>query len=343
MGSIEVSVILPALNECENLLVLVPKLLALKGVSEVIIVDDNSADATRSEWERRSRLSGGRVRYLRNPLRLGLACSILQGIRAARSSHVIVRDSDLNHDLMAVTALIKAAGQGAQLAMASRYAQGRLPIQRWNDLFSVILNRWLKFSVGRISDWTFGYFIVEKSLLSRISLGWVFRGRGEYSIRLYRALLQIPDLRVAEFPTQVNARGAGFGTTRIWRHGFAYLRAWWEKSSPGGKNPPAIPAWALEISEPSVLVQLGLSIRWEDLPAFFAEKKNAGRPFFCLLSPSVHPSAHDPALVVAAALEGGWRPKTAWTAASFRKRPRPALFYQPSHRRHNLLVEFESI
>ena len=228
MVSSDASVILPALNECANLLALVPRILAIEGVREVIIVDDASTDPTQTEWTARAKMSGGRVRYLRNANRLGLACSTLQGLRAARAPFAIVRDSDLNHDPRAIAGLLRLVAEGAQFGVASRYCHGRLPVGRLNDLFSILLSRFLKLRFGRISDWTYGYYILDRSLLNQVSLGWVFRGRGEYTLRLYETLLRDRNLVMGEVPTRVKGRGDGKSTTRLWKHGLAYVNAYFD-------------------------------------------------------------------------------------------------------------------
>jgi glycosyltransferase involved in cell wall biosynthesis len=247
LASIEASVVLPALNENANLLVLVPKLLALDGISEVVIIDDGSTDGTQVEWKRRSKIAGGRVRYLRNPMRLGLACSTLQGVRAAKCSHVIVRDSDLNHDLRTIPELLKAARSGAQLCIASRYVHGRLPVGRWNDVFSIVLNRFLKLRFGHISDWTYGYYILDRSLMNGLTLDWVFRGRGEYTLRLYESLLQREQLRVLEVPTRVRERGEGQSSTRLLRHGSAYFHAYLDSVHFADNEDQARPVRSIEL------------------------------------------------------------------------------------------------
>lgn len=216
MASAEVAVILPALNEAENLRALLPALLQLP-VAQVIVIDDASHDDTSAVVRA---CTDARVVYHRNEVRLGLACSVLQGIRLARGSHVIVRDSDLSHSLESTRQLVAAAESGVDFCIASRYRENKNTVKRTNDIFSRLLNRALG---GSLSDWTNGFFLLRTSRLNGLPLGWIFRGRGEYSIRLYRALLT--RVTAEEIPTTTAPRGGGVSTTSTLRHGAAYLAA----------------------------------------------------------------------------------------------------------------------
>src|SRR5215472_6760889 len=92
-----VSIIVPTLNEEENIASLVSQITACAvPFREILFVDDNSTDATRE-----------RIRALasRHPIRLieqdgtkfGLAAAIMSGARAAQGEVLLVMDADLSH------------------------------------------------------------------------------------------------------------------------------------------------------------------------------------------------------------------------------------------------------
>jgi glycosyltransferase involved in cell wall biosynthesis len=217
-----ISVILPAFREAENLKVLIPALFASKCVRECVVVEDPSGDATRSVMEELLGQFGTKIIYKRNPERLGLAKSIAIGLSASTYSHCLVRDSDLNHDTE-ILPEFQARLATSDFVIASRYL-GFPKIQRTNDLFSVLVNYALRIRFGSISDWTYGYFLVNRSLLQTLPIEEIFQGRGEYSVRLYSALLaQNP--RFSEIATVVLDRGHGKSTTRTFRDGVPYLKA----------------------------------------------------------------------------------------------------------------------
>lgn len=220
-----ISVVLPALNEADNLRLLVPELMALPEVGEVLLIDDASTDATPALAAELAQRFPGRFRSLQNSERVGLAPSVLQGLMGARYRFALVRDSDLSHPTKEIRRLVECGARGSGLAIASRYKSGWPMPGRLNDLFSAFLNSFLHGREPRISDWTLGFFLLDRNLLKGLPLGWVFQGRGEYSIRLYRALLQSDAISLSEIPVVLEPRGSGSAGTRTFRHGWAYLLA----------------------------------------------------------------------------------------------------------------------
>src|SRR5579872_1195574 len=97
-GTPDVSVIVPAINESENFPALMERVsAALTGVDyEVIIVDDNSKDATPAVCAELAK---------RYPLKLivrtkptnGLSGAVLHGMAEARGKYLCVMDADLQH------------------------------------------------------------------------------------------------------------------------------------------------------------------------------------------------------------------------------------------------------
>ena len=97
----ELSVLLPAFNEAENLPViwseLGPVLDALARPAEVIFVDDGSADAT-PEIVRSIRAADARVRLVRLAANAGLSAALDAGFQRARGRIIVTLDSDLQND-----------------------------------------------------------------------------------------------------------------------------------------------------------------------------------------------------------------------------------------------------
>ena len=215
-----ISVILPAFRERENLAGLVPALLDGGLVEECVVVEDPSGHEATALMRDLCARYGPRLLYHRNEKRLGLALSLRTGIGLATQSHCLVRDSDWNHDIGLLPEF--RACLGLDFVVASRYARGIPAIGRLNDLFSLALNAFLRLRFGTVTDWTYGYFLVRRELALTVPIPEIFRGRGEYTIRLYRALLDLtPTFK--ELPTVVQSRGHGRSTTAVLRHGWPYL------------------------------------------------------------------------------------------------------------------------
>jgi dolichol-phosphate mannosyltransferase len=95
----ELSVIIPTLNERENVAVLVERLTTvLNGTSwEVVFVDDNSPDGT-ADLVRSIAQNNPGVRCLERVGRRGLSSAGIEGMLATSSPYVAVMDADLQHD-----------------------------------------------------------------------------------------------------------------------------------------------------------------------------------------------------------------------------------------------------
>ncbi len=123
----KVSVVVPTRNEGPNLPELRRKLnLALRGLSSEVIVVDDSTDAVTRPWLREIAGADPNWRVVeRAPAQqTGLATAVATGIRLATGSVVCVMDGDLQHPPSTIPSLVAAVENGADIAVASRYASG---------------------------------------------------------------------------------------------------------------------------------------------------------------------------------------------------------------------------
>lgn len=97
--SIDVSVVVPVMNEEDNIIPLIRETVAaLEGESfEVVIVDDCSTDAT---WDllARAKAEFAELRCLKHDINCGQSSSIRTGIAAARGGIIAVMDGDGQND-----------------------------------------------------------------------------------------------------------------------------------------------------------------------------------------------------------------------------------------------------
>src|SRR5271170_5855680 len=95
----ELTVVVPTLNEEGNIAALVEKLrVVLQDIQwEVIFVDDDSHDATRSAASELAR-ADRRVRLVHRIGRRGLASACIEGVQASSAPYVAIMDADLQHD-----------------------------------------------------------------------------------------------------------------------------------------------------------------------------------------------------------------------------------------------------
>ena len=234
--SLQLALILPTLDERDNLAPLVERIdAALSPVLgadgwEAIFVDDNSADGTADE-ARRLALSDPRVRVIQRIGRRGLASAAIEGICATAAPYAAVMDADHQHDPALLPAML-AAVQGGEcdVAVASRFiaggsAQGLSSERR--EAGSNMANRLARKLTGvELSDPMSGFFLVEtargRALAPRLS------GIG-FKILLDILATSQPPLRVREFPLQLARRRAG--TSKLDRAvAFEFLVGLYERS-----------------------------------------------------------------------------------------------------------------
>ena len=95
----ELAIIIPTLNEADNIELLLARLdRALAGIAwEVVFVDDDSTDGTRG-CIRAAERRDPRVRALHRIGRRGLASACIEGALATSAPFIAVMDGDLQHD-----------------------------------------------------------------------------------------------------------------------------------------------------------------------------------------------------------------------------------------------------
>lgn len=172
------SLIVPTYNERQNVQPLVAQLTTLldpvlRDRYELIIVDDDSPDQT---WEVAQSLLPNypQLRVIRRQQERGLSTAVLRGWQASQGEILGVIDGDLQHPPEVLLRLINSMQQGADLALASRHAEGggvsdwqfmRRLLSRGAQLLGLVI---LPRVVGRVSDPMSGYFLVRRrAILAR--------------------------------------------------------------------------------------------------------------------------------------------------------------------------------
>lgn len=160
---------------------------------ELIVVDDGSPDGTADLAE--SYADKHPVRVVRRPGKAGLASAVLAGFAQARGDVLVVMDADLSHPPEAVPRLVAAIGEGADLAVGSRYVSGggtedwplkRRVVSRAACLMGNVL--------VPIRDCTSGFFAIRKSALDGVKLNPIgFKIGFEVMARArYKKFLEVP-------------------------------------------------------------------------------------------------------------------------------------------------------
>jgi len=170
------SLVIPTYNEGQNIVGLIQGLSqlldqALPGDYELIVVDDDSPDYT---WKRVRELLPDypHLRLLHRQQERGLATAVVRGWQVAQGQILGVIDGDLQHPPQVLLQLLQAVEAGADLAVASRNAEGggvstwslaRRMLSRGAQLLGLLL---LPGVVSRVSDPMSGYFLVRRSAIA---------------------------------------------------------------------------------------------------------------------------------------------------------------------------------
>jgi len=214
-----VSVVIPCLNEEENIVAVVTQArdaIAQAGVpGEVVVADNNSTDRSAELGAQ----AGARVVHVPTP---GYGAAYLGGFAAARGRYIVMGDADLTYDFHELPRFLEQLQDGADLVMGNRMNNiqpGAMPwLHRYvgNPLLSGFLN--VLFKTG-VRDAHCGMRAVRRSALPAMDLrtpGMEFAS--EMVIRASKAKLDI-----REFDIQYHPRG-GESKLSTWRDGWRHLR-----------------------------------------------------------------------------------------------------------------------
>lgn len=151
-GPFEVTVVVPVMNEAENIAPLSAEIsAALDGVAEyeIVFVDDGSTDAT---WQRLKELAGRipNLRRLRHRTRRGQSVAIVTGVLAARAPVIVTMDGDGQNDPADIPKLLarhRQAQDGDALLVAGQRAKRR---DTWTKRLSSRIANWVR--AGLLGD-----------------------------------------------------------------------------------------------------------------------------------------------------------------------------------------------
>jgi len=184
-----ISVVLPTYNECKNIVDLIDAIEAevspLVTHLQIVVVDDNSPDGTAEVVQQRIQKSG-QVHidlHVRTEER-GLASAIKYGLQRSQGDVVVVMDTDFNHDPQMIPQMIDLL-KYYDLVIGSRFVMGGGMEEELRYKFSFLYNLFIRVTIRtQIQDNLSGFFAMRRDKLMALDLDRIFRGYGEYFIRL---------------------------------------------------------------------------------------------------------------------------------------------------------------
>jgi dolichol-phosphate mannosyltransferase len=220
----DLSIVIPALNEQENLTLLLPQIDAvlrnLAISSEIIVIDGGSHDDTQTVAE----AAGARVVQ---QTERGYGGALLAGFAAAGSPHVVTMDADLSHPPLFLKDFWQQRNE-ADLLVASRYVTGgRADMGAGRRVLSQILNRTYSGVLRlKLRDVSSGFRMYKRSALENLDL----RARDFDALEEILVKIYLNGGRVKEVPFHYQARNSGQSHAKLVRFGWAFsktlLRMW---------------------------------------------------------------------------------------------------------------------
>src|SRR5271165_3756900 len=154
MSDLTYSFIIPAYNESERLTVSLPKVLDYihqqRLSAEIIVVNDGSVDDT-ADVVRRFAAVNSEICLLENPGNRGKGYSVRNGMLHSHGDVMLFTDADLSSPIYEAGKLFEAIGQGADIAIGSRWLQAELQTERqpwYRQLYGRLFNLGLRIVLG---------------------------------------------------------------------------------------------------------------------------------------------------------------------------------------------------
>ncbi len=217
-ASPELAVIIPALNERENLEILLPAVraeIAQLGIpAEIVVVDGGSHDGTAEVARER----GARVVLQQER---GYGGALLAGFAATAAPHIVTMDADLSHRPVFLQDLWRRRDE-AEVLIASRYVPGgRAQMGVFRRLLSHILNRTYSRVLSLpLRDLSSGFRMYRRSTLAGLSI----RARDFDALEEILIRVHAEGWRVLEVPLHYMARGSGRSHARLFKFAWAFLK-----------------------------------------------------------------------------------------------------------------------
>jgi dolichol-phosphate mannosyltransferase len=219
-------VIIPTYNEADNVLKIIPEVLAQDEGFNVLIVDDNSPDGT-ANLVKEMQKSNSRIHLLERPSKRGLGTAYVAGFKYALShdfDFAFEMDADFSHDPKSLLKLLAKTDE-YDLVIGSRYISG-VNVVNWpmsRLILSYSANLYTRFVTGLpVRDATAGFKCYRRAVLESLDLDAITSNGYSFQIET-NFMAWKKGFRVGEVPIVFVDRRAG--VSKMSKH-IVYEAAW---------------------------------------------------------------------------------------------------------------------
>ncbi len=211
MPSYDLCIVIPTLNERENIALLLEKLrFTLHDIRyEVIVVDDDSPDGTAAAVKTLSRTQSD-LHVIHRIGRRGLASACIEGMLATSATYIAVMDADLQHDETVLPEMVRRiASENLDLVVGSRNIGGGSmgDFSTWRVRLSRLGRRLSGVEKHAVlTDPMSGFFVVRRTFFEQIAHR--LTGIG-FKILLDIVLSAQGQIRIGEVPYHFRLRQHG--------------------------------------------------------------------------------------------------------------------------------------
>lgn len=170
-------VIIPTYNEKENIEDIIRKVFSLEKKFNILIVDDNSPDGTSEIIRNLMKEFPDKLFMEERKGKLGLGTAYIHGFQwaiAYNYDYIFEMDADFSHNPEDLIRLYKACENGADMAVGSRYVDGKISVVNWpigRVIMSYYASTYVRMITGMsVRDSTAGFACYRRYLLENIKL-----------------------------------------------------------------------------------------------------------------------------------------------------------------------------
>ncbi len=241
-------VITPTYNEREALPLMLAQLRADVPDVDVLVVDDDSPDGT-GQWAEQQAAADDRVHVLHRAAKEGLGRAYIAGFRWALDrgyESIVEMDADSSHRSLDLPALLRAAADGTDLVIGSRWVPGGA-VENWplhRQLLSRGATTYTRLAMGLpVRDATAGFRVYSAAMLASLDLsdvdsqGYCFQI--DMTWRVHRAggsIVEVPITFVERAEGQSKMSGAIVTEALVKVTGWGLARRWEQLRAIGSRR-----------------------------------------------------------------------------------------------------------